>query len=395
MTLSTYPIYKAIFAGRRLPFAYVDLDLMAANTRDLVARSAGKSIRVASKSVRSVPVLRQILAADPSIQGVMCFTAEEAVHLAAHGMDDLLIGYPTVQPAQIEAAADLTRQGKAVTLMVDCAAHVERIEAIAAARGVILPVCLDIDLSLDVGSLHFGVWRSGITSVDRALEVYAAIERSPHVRLDGVMGYEAQIAGVGDKGRAARAQIIRLLKRRSIPMIVERRAAIVAALKDRGAALRFVNGGGTGSLESTTREEAVTEVTIGSGFYSPALFDHYTAFRHHPAAGFALEIIRTPKPGLYTCLGGGYIASGATGPEKQPRPYLPEGAALTPLEGAGEVQTPIRYDGPERLAIGDPIFLRHSKAGELCEHFNTLLLVRGGQIVDEVPTYRGEGCAFL
>jgi D-serine deaminase-like pyridoxal phosphate-dependent protein len=98
---------------------------------------------------------------------------------------------------------------------------------------------------------------------------------------------------------------------------------------------------------------------------------------------------------LYTCLGGGYVASGSAGTEKLPRPYLPDGAALLPLEGAGEVQTPVRYRGPERLALGDPIFMRHSKAGELCEHFNTLLLVMAGRVVGEVPTYRGEGQVFL
>jgi D-serine deaminase-like pyridoxal phosphate-dependent protein len=225
--------------------------------------------------------------------------------------------------------------------------------------------------------------------------VYAAIAACPSLRLDGVMGYEAQIAGVGDKGGGFKGQLIRLLKRRSIPQLAERRKAIVDALKAKGAKLRFVNGGGTGSIESTIQEDCVTEVTTGSGFYAPGLFDHYRAFKHQPAAGYAIEIVRRPQPQIYTCLGGGYVASGEVGLRKQPVPYLPEGAQLIANEGAGEVQTPVVYSGPENLSIGDPIFMRHAKAGELCERFNSLYLISGGKIVDEVPTYRGEGKNFL
>ena len=59
------------------------------------------------------------------------------------------------------------------------------------------------------------------------------------------------------------------------------------------------------------------------------------------------------------------------------------------------MQTPICYTGGAALSLGDPIFMRHSKAGELCERFNTLLLVSDGAVVGEAPTYRGEGQAFL
>jgi D-serine deaminase-like pyridoxal phosphate-dependent protein len=57
------------------------------------------------------------------------------------------------------------------------------------------------------------------------------------------------------------------------------------------------------------------------------------------------------------------------------------------------VQTPVT--GARALAVGDRVYLRHAKAGELCERFNSLLLVEGDKVVDEVPTYRGEGCSFL
>jgi D-serine deaminase-like pyridoxal phosphate-dependent protein len=393
--MTAYQTYKTAFAGRKMPFAYVDMDLFDQNITRIMARSGDKRVRIASKSVRCVALLRYLLKADSRIQGVMCYTTHEAVYLASQGFDDLLVAYPCFHPEDIRATFSAIRAGKTITLMVDCAEHVAQIQQLAHEAGLTVPVCLDIDLSVDFGRLHFGVWRSGVMDVDDALRVFAIIQKSPNVRLDGVMGYEAQIAGVGDVGMGIKSALIRWMKRRSIPKIAKRRADIVLALVGRGAVLRFVNGGGTGSLESTAQEACVTEVTAGSGFYSPALFDHYQGFKHLPAAGFALEIVRQPKMGTYTCLGGGYIASGGIDKVKAPLPYLPEGAMLTDLEGAGEVQTPIVYHGAEVLGLGDPVFLRHSKAGELCEHFMGLLLVRGGKVVDEVTTYRGDGMCFL
>ena len=392
-----YPYYKSVFAGRTMPFAYCDLDLLERNIRDVLARAKGKRVRVASKSVRCVGLLRRMLAADASIQGIMCLTAREAVFLANQGFDDVLIGYPIWHAADLAAVARAVAGGARISLMVDSLAHIERAEAAARAAGVRLPLCLDVDLALALPGLHFGVWRSPVRTPEQARPIVESIAASPHVLLDGIMGYEAQIAGVGDHvpRQHLKNALVRQLKRRSAHVAAERRAAMVALAQACGAAPRFVNGGGTGSITTTQRETVVTEITVGSAFYSPALFDYYRDFRYQPAAGFAIEIVRQAAPGIYTCLGGGYVASGAAGRDKLPHPYLPEGARLDSLEGAGEVQTPIHYTGAEHLAPGDPIFLRHAKAGELCERFTHLLLVRKGAVVDEVATYRGDGQCFL
>lgn len=310
-----------------MPFAYVDLDLLDENIRQIVRRANGKQIRVASKSVRCLSILRRILAADPTFQGVMCFTPAEAVYLSQQGLDNLLLGYPCWQRTQVNALCDEIAKGKTIVAMVDSVEHINHLEALAKAKDVVLPVCLDIDMSSDFPGLHFGVWRSGLFSPQSALQVYEQIRRSPHLRLDGVMGYEAQIAGVGDNmpGQHLKSNLIKFLKQRSVAELAVRRAETVKLLKAHGAQLRFVNGGGTGSLETTCAEPDVTEATVGSGFYSPALFDNYRQFKHLPAAGFATEIVRQPKPGLFTCSGGGYIASGATGWTNSPNLTCPPG----------------------------------------------------------------------
>lgn len=392
-----YAYYKAVFAGHTMPFAFLDLDLLERNIRQVLARAGDKRVRIASKSVRSVAVLRRILDAAPTIQGIMCFTAREAAYLAARGFDDLLIGYPTWHEEDIGVVAHATAGGAHITLMVDSVAHVEHIAAVARRHGVRLPLCLELDMTLDVPGLHFGVWRSPLRSTAQARPVIERILASADVWLDGIMGYEAQIAGVGDNaaGQTVKNTLVRQLKRRSVRDVATRRAELAALVEQLGATVRFVNGGGTGSIATTRAESVVTEITVGSGFYSPALFDAYRDFRYEPAAGFAIEIVRQPHPAIYTCLGGGYVASGAAGPDKLPRPYLPHGARLLPLEGAGEVQTPIRHNGSIKLSLGDPIFLRHAKAGELCERFTHLLLVSGGAVVGEATTYRGDGQCFL
>ncbi len=378
-----------------MPFAFVDLDLFDQNIKDILPRAGSKKIRIASKSVRCRFLLQRILDANKKCQGIMAFSPNEAVFLSENGFDDILIAYPFFGEEQLKSVAEAVKIGKLIIPMVDSEIHLQRINSIGKANGVVIPICFDIDMSSDYPGLRFGVYRSGITKPEQVASLIKVIDQLAFVRLDGIMGYEAQIAGLGDsvKGQGAKNAVVRMLKKRSIKELKMRRKTIVEQIGSTN--LRFVNAGGTGSLESSREEDWVTEVTVGSGFYASGLFDHYQQFKHHPAAAYAIEICRQPRADIFTCLGGGYVASGAPGKDKIPYPYLPKGFELTANEGAGEVQTPIVYKGNEELKIGDPIFLRHSKAGELCERFNYLYLVSDGKIVEKVPTYRGEGQCFL
>jgi D-serine deaminase-like pyridoxal phosphate-dependent protein len=183
------------------------------------------------------------------------------------------------------------------------------------------------------------------------------------------------------------------MQRASARELAARRAAVVDAVRA-VTPLRFVNGGGTGSVERTAAEPAVTEVAAGSGLFAPALFDAYRNLSPRPAAFFALPVVRRPSARVATVLGGGYPASGPAGRDRLPRPVA-AGLRLDRREGAGEVQTPLLGPAAGALRIGDRVWMRHAKAGELCERFDVLHLVQGGRRVATVPTYRGEGRAFL
>lgn len=393
----TYAELRAALRGEHLPLAYCDLDLLAANARNLLERAGGLPIRLASKSIRCREILRRVQAISPEFQGVLCYSAGEAAFLAEGGFTDLVVAYPTVDRADLDLACAAIARGGQVCLMVDDPEQLLPLSAAAGRAGVTLPVAIDLDMSSSFPGLYFGVRRSPVHDEAAALALADRIAGTPHLKLDGLMGYEAQIAGLQDllPGQRLKSAAVRALKKRSVPEICARRATVVAALRARGHDLRFVNGGGTGSLEATRGDRSVTELAAGSGLYGPTLFDGYATFHPRAAAGFALPIVRRPIPGVYTCFGGGYIASGSPGRDRLPTPALPNGASLLPTEGAGEVQTPVAYAGPEVLALGDPIFFRHAKAGELCEHFPEIVLLSGGQIVGRAPTYRGDGRSFV
>lgn len=395
-TTDSYLRWRTALAGRPLPCAVVDMDAFDANAAAILRRAGDLPVRIATKSVRCRALIGRLQQSNARFKGLMCFTAEEALWLSEQGFDDLLVAYPTTVSSQIERVCARVTAGDRIVLTVDSEAHLHQIGAIAAENDVIVPVSVEIDMSLRLPGLNFGVRRSPIRTPNQLLAVAQSVVAHPHLRLAAIMGYEAQLAGVADNapGHRLKNHLVRLLKRWSRRDIARRRGAMLAAITG-NLQPEFVNAGGTGSLEFSRQQPGITEVTAGSGFYCSALFDGYQGFSHQPAAFFALPVARKPAPGMVTCLGGGYPASGAAGTDRLPQPWLPAGARLTPLEGAGEVQTPIYYDGPVALHLGDPVLFRHAKAGELCERFNSLLLVRGDKVVDEVQTYRGEGQCFL
>ncbi|HSK24741.1 MAG TPA: amino acid deaminase/aldolase [Egicoccus sp.] len=390
---------EAATAHLDAPFAVLDLGPFDANAADLARRAGGKPIRVASKSLRCRWALDRALTSVPSA-GVMAFTLPEALWLAGHGHDDVMVAYPSLDRAALQRLCADASLAATVTILVDTPEHLDAVDAVAppSSRPPI-KVCLDVDASLPLlgGRVRVGALRSPVRTPADAVALAREVVRRPGFVLDGILAYESQVAGLGDDPSFARwkAPAIRALQRRSVRELARRRAAVVAAVREVVGDLRFVNGGGTGSLETTARERAVTEVAAGSGFYGPALFDDYRAFTPQSAALFALPVVRRPGPGVVTLLGGGYPASGPGGPDRLPRPFLPAGLSLTGTEGAGEVQTPVRGAAADDLALGDRVWLRHVKAGELCERFDVLHVIDGDRVVEVVPTYRGEGRTLL
>ncbi len=378
------------------PFALLDLDAFWSNASDMARRARGKPIRLASKSLRCRSLQAAVLERS-GWQGTLSFTLPEALWLAGEGFDDMVVAYPTVDRAALRELAEGEARER-ISVMVDSTEHLDFIARAVGDGRPPVRVSIDVDAGWAPlgGRVRIGAKRSPLRTPEQGATLAREIVQRAAVELDGLMAYEAQIAGVGDRppGRPLRGLALRAVQALSARELAERRAAIVAAVQA-VAPLRFVNGGGTGSLHTTTREPAVTEIAAGSGLYGPTLFDAYRAFAPRPAALFVLPVVRKPSRSIATALGGGYLASGAGDSSRLPRPHLPAGLRLDKQEGAGEVQTPLLGAPARELQIGDRVYFRHAKAGELCERFDRLHVVSGEEVVEVLPTYRGEGRTFL
>ncbi|HEX3785215.1 MAG TPA: amino acid deaminase/aldolase [Pseudonocardiaceae bacterium] len=381
------------------PLAIIDLAAFDDNAADLVRRAQGRPIRVASKSVRCRYLLDRVLAM-PGYAGLLCYSLREAMWLCAKGTsDDLVVAYPTVDRAALrDLAADPVAR-RTITIMVDSIEHLDFVDATLGAGHPDLRIALELDASwrplAHLSTVHIGSRRSPVHTVAQAQAFTKAALRRPGFNLVGIMSYEGQIAGLGDlpPGRPVRGALVRFIQRHSGSELVGRRAAAVAAVRAL-TPLEFVNGGGTGSIEVTRGDSSVTEIAAGSGLIGPTLFDAYSRFRPRPAALFALSVVRRPSPNTATLFAGGYVASGPGTPDRLPSPYLPAGLSLLGTEGAGEVQTPVTGKAARTLRLGDRVWLRHAKAGELAERFVEYHVIEGDRVSATVPTFRGEGVNF-
>ncbi|MBM0125961.1 amino acid deaminase/aldolase [Pimelobacter simplex] len=383
------------------PAFVVDLDAFDANAADLARRAGGTPVRVASKSIRVPALVRRALAAD-GFAGVLAYTLAEALWLAEEDVcDDIVVAYPSVDRAALGALVASPRAAARITIMVDDVAHLDLVDSLRASTAVPVRVALDIDAGLRWGGQAVGPKRSPLYDIGAVASLARTVIDRPGFQLVGVMTYEGQVAGVPDAvpHQRARSAIVRRIKQMSVAQLRVRRTALVEALdalKGYGdfAGIELWNAGGSGSIEASAADPAVTEVTAGSGLLAPTLFDHYEVFSPTPAAFFGLPVTRRPSAEVATVHGGGLIASGPAGADRAPTPWAPAGLSLTGLEGAGEVQTPLVGANAGRLAVGDLVWFRHAKSGEPFEHGRSVLLLQGDRFVEEVPTYRGHGLAF-
>ncbi len=378
------------------PLVVVDLDAFDANAQDLLRRAAGTPIRVASKSLR-IPALLERALARPGFAGILGYSLREGLWLVDNGIsDDVVLAYPTVDISALRRLLLDEAALSAITLMVDSETHLDLIDSVRG-PGSVAPVriALDVDAGLRLGPAHLGPKRSPLHDDEAVLDLARTVVARTGFTLVGVMTYEGQVAGVQDEvpGQLAKSLVVRRIKSASMHQLAERRSRIAARLAEL-VDLEFWNGGGSGSVEASAADSAVTEIAAGSGLLVPTLFDHYQSFRPRPAAFFGVPVVRKPGPGVVTVAGGGFIASGPPGKDRVPTPWAPPGLTLTGLEGAGEVQSPLTGPGASGLEIGDWVWFRHAKSGELAEHTNLVHLLSGDTISATVPSYRGLGCAW-
>ena len=384
------------FKALERPFTWLHLDALDANIQYVQKQCGEQQIRIATKSVRSIEVLRYIQRRLSNCSGFMSFTASETLYLLEQGFDNILIGYPVYEAKVIEQIGQFIREGRKVLFMVDDIVQAILLQKIAANQSITFEICIDINVSTDYKLLYFGTKRSPIDSLEKLKRLTEQLTTLLNIKLTACMAYDAQIAGVTDATNTffgMKDRLVRLLKKHSLGGITTLRQQAVDYLRERFE-IEIVNAGGTGSMHLLREADDISEITVGSAFYAPSLFSNYQALQLQPAAGFALHVTRKFAHNVIVCHGGGYIASGVPGNDRLPQFLEPDVYAYSSLEGAGEVQTPIIVKEREH-EIGDTIYFRHAKAGELCERFNELHTVRDGAYAGAFNTYRGDGKCFL
>lgn len=378
------------------PLVAVQLDALRANAQDMSRRAGGLPIRIASKSIRVRDILEAVLQL-PGYRGILAYSLNEANWLATF-FDDIVVAYPSVDQAAITQLVTNEQLAKRVTIMIDSVEHLDAVDAVLPAdKRERVRVCLDFDASWHAPLLgNVGVFRSPLHSPAALRSLAEQVTEREGFDLVGIMAYEAQIAGVGNapQGNPLKGKLLRAIQKRSASELHDRRGEAVQLVRE-VAALEFVNGGGTGSIESTAADAQVTEIGAGSGLFGPHLFDHYAHFTPAPAVAFALDVVRKATPDTATLFGGGWIASGVPGADRTPQVAWPQNLSFISREGAGEVQTPLTGADARDLQIGDRVWLRHTKSGEIMEHVNEVALVSGDTYVGAAQTYRGEGKVFV
>ena len=400
--ISYYQLKSAI-EEKEFPLAMVDLDAVDKNFSfysDIV-KASNKKIRIASKSIRMPYLLRYLLDKDKELfSGIMCYRMEEAKYLFGIGFNDLLLAYPEVSSKALNSFAALKKSGCKISMVVDSVEHLQLVDDIAREYHTKLDIIIELDGSLKMfdSKVNLGVRRSSIKNLEDLKERLWFIQSKKNLNLKGVMLYEAQVAGLADQSpwNVFQNPFKSKIKEVSIPKVEEFRQKSLDLIRENGFNPEILNGGGSGSIKTSVQDKSINEVTIGSGFLCSHLFSYYKDLNLTPAIFFAVQIVRKSDPEYITCLGGGLIASGSIGKDRQPEIFLPKGIEPTDIEGFGEVQTPFKItDKKTKLSIGDPIILRHAKTGELAEHFNQYYMFRNNQIISSEHTYRGLGYNFL
>ena len=240
--------FKRLLDGEALPAALIDLDALEANAAVLIAKmgASGVTMRVATKSIRHIGLLRRLLEIGGSqFRGLMCYTAREAAFLADQGFDDLLIAYPVGRRDEAEIVASLSARGVRLWATIDSAAHVGVLAEAAKTHNTTVHSCLDVDMTWRALGQHFGVRRSPVRGADPALEIGEVIAKTDGVVLTAVLGYEAAVAGMADvtPGSKMLDPVRQMIKSRSRTVATQRRHEVVSALRASGHAIDVVNGG--------------------------------------------------------------------------------------------------------------------------------------------------------
>jgi D-serine deaminase-like pyridoxal phosphate-dependent protein len=259
------------------PALLIDLDALQQNI-DLMAghlRSRGVAWRPHAKAFKC-PAIAHLLRRAGAI-GVTVAKVSEAEVMAAGGIDDILIAHLVVGPSKCARLAALQRQAD-VKVTVDNRDHVAPLSQAALAAGTTIGVLVDVDLGMN---------RTGVASVEAAVELARLVSATSGLRFDGLMGYEGHTLMIADpveKRTAITAALGKLIRARD-------------AVETAGLQCRIISASGSGTYQHSADIAGITEVQAGGGIFACQYYTqacHVTG--HHPAVSVLATVVSRPAP---------------------------------------------------------------------------------------------------
>jgi D-serine deaminase-like pyridoxal phosphate-dependent protein len=352
------------------PAAVLDLDAFERNVAKMAARAkaAGLALRPHSKSHKTSAIAhRQI---EAGAVGICCAKLAEAEAMAAAGVGAILVTSPIAGAIQAARAAALAQTVADFRIVVD---HPDGAAELGAAAQGPIQVLIDIDP---------GMGRTGVHDAAQAVEVFGAIAAQPNLKLLGVQcygGHWQHIAGANARAAAVADGMAYL-------------SSVIAALRQAGAQIGVVTGGGTGSFAADAAQGVLTEVQPGSFPFMDR--DYREALQDDPDGAFeqsltiATTVITANHPDWVT-VDAGLKAFSTDGP-------LP--VALTPkfAECAyhyfGDEHGRLARPSGQPVARGERVEFAPGHIDPTLDRYDVIHMVRGDVLVEIAPVEaRGAG----
>lgn len=350
------------------PALLLDLDRFEANLRRMAdhCRQSGRALRPHAKTHKCPEIARRQLAA--GAVGICVATVAEAEALAAAGIDPLLLTSPIVEPAKVARVVRLRERGTSLMLAIGDPWEADLVADAAAAAGQTLDVLLDVDV---------GDHRTGVGSVEAAVELARRIASRPSLRLRGLQGYAglaSHVVGFADRAKSSRTAWAEALR------VHER------LVRD-GFELPIVSGGSTGTYNIDSGLEGPTELQAGSyvfmdvdyrriGGHGNTVYDDFA-----PSLTALATVVAAPRAGRVTLDAGTKSLDTTT-------PYLPEVVGrpdLTYARGGDEFGYLSPSGGGPLPQVGDRLELIVPHCDPTVHLHDRLYAVRGERVEDIWP----------
>lgn len=228
------------------PAVVIDLPTVRRNLRRAAdyAKQHKIALRPHTKTHKSHLMAR--LQIEAGAIGLTVAKAGEAEEMAKVD-ENILVGYPTLDPLRMGKLVQLVRTGNTVRVAVDSTFAAEQLATAASAAGIQFGLLIDLDV---------GHHRTGVQSASEALAIAQAISRSKSVHFDGVMIYPGHMHDSPTK------QI------ESLKPIRAKLVETLDTLHHVGFATPIVSGGSTPTLYQSHLIPELTEIRPGTYIYN-------------------------------------------------------------------------------------------------------------------------------